>query len=212
MTNLIPLDCAPQLDVAVFACLCLAFYAVARIGELTLRSLTAFNANLHAKPSDVRSTVDRNGLSQTVLFVPRTKSAPDGEDLFWATQEGTSDPNAAWLAHLAINAPPRDGPLLAYRFKGSHRALTRSAFLARVNIALKAAGLANLQGHGLRIGGTLEYLLRSVPFDVVKSKGRWSSEAFLIYLRRHAQIMAPYMQAVPHVHDNFIRYAMPPVR
>ncbi|KIK98422.1 hypothetical protein PAXRUDRAFT_134233, partial [Paxillus rubicundulus Ve08.2h10] len=63
-----------------------------------------------------------------------------------------------------------------------------------------------------RIGSTLEYLLRNVPFDVIKVKGRWASNAFLIYLRRHAQILTPYMQAQPSLHESFLRLTLPPVR
>ena len=69
-----------------------------------------------------------------------------------------------------------------------------------------------MQGHGIRIRSTLEYLLRGVPFDVMKVKGRWSSDAFTLYLRKHAQILVPYIQAVPAVHDAFVRLTMPPVR
>ena len=58
----------------------------------------------------------------------------------------------------------------------------------------------------------MEYLLRGVPFDVMKVKGRWSSDAFILYLRKHAQILAPYIQAVPAVHDTFARLTMPAVR
>ena len=76
----------------------------------------------------------------------------------------------------------------------------------------KKAGAGKLQGHSIRIGSTLKYLLRGVPFDVMRTKGRWASDAFLLYLRKHAQILAPYMQATPDVYDTFIRYAMPPVR
>lgn len=49
-----------------------------------------------------------------------------------------------------------------------------------------------LKGHGLRIGGTLEYLLRGIPFDVVKF------------------ILAPYLQDSPAL-EPFTRYTMPPV-
>ena len=35
----------------------------------------------------------------------------------------------------------------------------------------KAAGLEPLQGHGIRIGATLEYLLWGVSFEVMKAKG-----------------------------------------
>jgi hypothetical protein len=57
----------------------------------------------------------------------------------------------------------------------------------------------------------LEYLLRGVPFDVVKAMGRWSSEAFTIYLWDHATILAPYIQASP-VLEPFTRYTIPPIR
>uniref|UniRef100_A0A0W0FHW3 Tyr recombinase domain-containing protein n=1 Tax=Moniliophthora roreri TaxID=221103 RepID=A0A0W0FHW3_MONRR len=83
-------------------------------------------------------------------------------------------------------------------------------FLQRLADAAKAKGLEPLQGHGIRIGATLEYLLRGVPFDVVKSTFRWKSDAFLTYLRKHAEIMAPYMQ--PQLHQEFIQYIMPPVQ
>jgi hypothetical protein len=78
--------------------------------------------------------------------------------------------------------------------------------------AAVAAGLDPPKGHGIRIGSTLEYLLRGVPFDVVKVKGRWASNSFQTYLRKHGQILAPFMQAHPIVHETLIRYTMPPVR
>ena len=41
--------------------------------------------------------------------------------------------------------------------------------------------------------------------------GRWMSEAFVLYLRQHAVVMAPYMQSHP-ILEPFTRYTMPPVR
>ncbi|KIK32835.1 hypothetical protein CY34DRAFT_100692, partial [Suillus luteus UH-Slu-Lm8-n1] len=55
----------------------------------------------------------------------------------------------------------------------------------------------------------LMYLLQNVPFEVVKMKGHWASDAFQSYLRKHAQIMAPYMQAIPTIHEEFIQVSMP---
>jgi hypothetical protein len=68
-------------------------------------------------------------------------------------------------------------------------------------------GENNLKGHGIQIGATLEYLLHGVPFDVVKSLGRWASEAFMLYLRQHAVIIAPYIQNHP-IPDAFTRFTM----
>ena len=83
--------------------------------------------------------------------------------------------------------------------------------MERVGEAATAAGLEPLQGHGIRIGSTLEYLLRGVPFDVMKTKGRWAGDSFQLYLRKHAVVVTPYIQATP-IHEDFIRYTMPPVR
>ncbi|KDR79598.1 hypothetical protein GALMADRAFT_137400 [Galerina marginata CBS 339.88] len=111
-----------------------------------------------------------------------------------------------------VNQPPEDGPLFAYRYKNTHRPLTKPAFIKALATAATKAGLEPMQGHGICIGSTLEYLLRGVPFDVMKVKGRWASDAFLIYLTKHAQILAPYMQAQPELHAEFIRLTMPRIQ
>ncbi|KAL6300608.1 hypothetical protein BKA93DRAFT_819320 [Sparassis latifolia] len=131
--------------------------------------------------SNVHLVTDRNGLVSTTFFLPKS--------IFWASQDA----------------------LFAYKFKSTFRVLTKTAILSRLAQAARTAHCQPLSGHSICIGGTLEYLLRGVPFEVVKSKSRWASDTFLLYLRRHAQIMTSYMQAVPAVHEQFIRYAMPPV-
>ncbi|KDQ09411.1 hypothetical protein BOTBODRAFT_117206, partial [Botryobasidium botryosum FD-172 SS1] len=90
--------------------------------------------------------------------------------------------------------------------------LTRTRFLQRLSEAIKSAGLDPLQGHGIRIGSTLMYLLRGLSFKAVKTMGRWASNAFQLYLRKHAQILAPYIQANPILNEAFARIALPPVR
>ncbi|KAF8816233.1 hypothetical protein BYT27DRAFT_7071827, partial [Phlegmacium glaucopus] len=77
------------------------------------------------------------------------------------------------------------------------RPLTQSEFLKCINIAAAELGIVSLKGHGICIGATLEYLLCGVPFDVVKSIGRWSGESFTLYLCQHAVIIAAYIQGTP---------------
>jgi len=102
----------------------------------------------------------------------------------------------------------QDFPVLLMK----HKPLTKAKFIKVVAKAARAAGLDPRQVHGIRIGSTLEYLLRGTPFDVMKVKGRWASDAFQVYLTKHAQILAPYMQAAPEIQTNFIRLTMPPPR
>ena len=204
-------DISKPLDAAVFACLTTTFFAAARLGEFTLPSLKAFVPSHHVKRSDIRWDQDRHGNKVTVFKLPRTKTAIAGEDVFWSSQEGPSDPLSALANHFRINDPPPDQPLFSWRHPNGIRPLTRSEFLKRINLAASELGIEPLKGHGIRIGATLEYLLRGVPFDVVKSIGRWSSEAFLLYLRQHAVIIAPYIQGTP-IMEVFTRYTMPPLR
>lgn len=205
------LNLSNPVDAAVFACLTTAFYATARAGEFTVPRLDAFNPTLHITPANVTDVRDRQNLLTKNFHLPRTKTSLEGEDVHWAKQSGHSDPEAAFLNHMAINDPPVDSALFSYRHKDSYRPLTKTKLTQRLASATRAAGQEPLQGHGIRIGSTLEYLLRNIPFDVVKVKGRWASDAFLKYLRRHAQILAPYMQAVPSLQDQFLRYTLPPV-
>ena len=201
------------LDAAVFACLTTCFYASARLGEFTTRTLTSFNANTHITPRNPSYDQDRHGFKVTVLHLPFTKTAgAEGEDVYWASQEGESDPTVALQNHFWINQPSESSHLFAYQVKHAQRPLTKAKFLQGIGAAERAAGLEPLQGHGTRIGSTLEYLLRGVPFDVTKVKGHWAGDSFQLYLRKHAFIIAPYIQAAPAVHEALIRYAMPPVR
>ena len=101
--------------------------------------------------------------------------------------------------------------MFAYKALHARRPFTKVKFLERVGKVARAAGLEPLQGHGLSIGSTLEFLLWGVPFDVMETKGWWASDSFQLYLRKHAVVIAPYIQATP-IHENFIRYTMPPVR
>jgi len=113
---------------------------------------------------------------------------------------------------MQLNTPAHNEHLFSYMSRGAKRPLTKSKFIARIMAAACSAGLKLLQGHGIRIGSTLEYLLRGIPFEVVKTKGRWASDAFQLYLTKHAQIMAPYIQANSELQVALLRITLPPIR
>lgn len=199
------LDLDAPFDIAVFACLTTTFYSCARLGEFTVPSRESFNLALHVKLDNVSIEEDREGRQTHTFALPSTKTSARGERVYWSRQDGASDPLSAFQRHLQINQPPFDGHLFAYKWEDTHRPMTKPDFMRRIQTAMVAAGLPRLQGHSLRIGSTLEYLLRGIPFETVKSIGRWKSDAFTIYLRKHAQILAPYLQAVPEAQAVFNR-------
>jgi hypothetical protein len=204
-------DLSIPLNASVWSCLTTLFWSTSRGGEFTVKTLTSFDPTIHVKPSDVGEVSDRNGLKQTNFALPRTKSAPHGESVYWAEQAGPIDPKSAFHNHLSINSPSPNQALFSYLHGTSRRPLTKTAFKKCLTAVFKAADIDFIHVHGIRIGSTLEYLLRGIPMDVMKAKGRWASDAFTIYLRRHAQILAPYMQAEPQLHANVLRIMMPRV-
>ena len=197
-------------DAAVFACLVICFYAMARLGEFLVPRLDAFSPSHHVTVAHLRVDRDASGLEVTVLHVPHTKAAPiEGEDVFWSSHPGPTDPYEALANHRQVNAPSERDHLFAYRHKGQLRPLTKPAFIKRLASAARQAGLEPLQGHGIRIGATLFYLLAGLPIEAMKVMGRWSSDAFLLYLRKHAQILTPLIQANPQAHQSFAQFIMP---
>jgi len=207
------LDLSDPLDATVFACLTTTFWSGSRLGEFTVPSIRGFDPNRHVKRSNT-SVVMESGelrLPVTTFRLPWTKCAPNGEDVHWAPQSGNPDPAAALENHLSINNPGPDEALFAWRHPRGLRPLSRSEFMKRINAAAAATGLEPLQGHGIRIGSVLEYLLRGLPFEVVRTMGWWSSDAFVLYLRKHATILAPYIQSTL-ILEPFTRIAMLPVR
>ncbi|KAJ7243502.1 hypothetical protein C8J57DRAFT_1366042 [Mycena rebaudengoi] len=181
-------DLNNPLDAAAWSCMLTLFYSTSRGGEFTLKNLSAFDAAIHVKRSDITTVVDRNGLEQTDFFLPKTKSAPQGEHVHFTKQNGVTDPEAALANHFRVNNPPPNSALFSHRFGGTHRPLTKSTLDRRIKLAFKGAG---------------------VPLDVMKVKGRWASNSFERYLRKHAEIMAPYFQAIPQLHEDVLRIMMP---
>lgn len=199
-------------DIAVFACLTTIFWSCSRVGEFTIPTQASFDRNTHIKPSDVTIQTDPFGNEVYAFRLLKTKTSTVGEEVYWGKQTGPSDPLTAILAHIRVNRPPPNGPLFSYRKGKGHTPLTKSFFLSRLKQLARIAQLPHLTGHCIRIGSTLEYLLRGTPFDVVKLIGRWSSNSFTLYLCKHAQILARFMQKTPKVRDALIRYEMPPPR
>ncbi|KAG2138544.1 hypothetical protein DEU56DRAFT_715032, partial [Suillus clintonianus] len=169
------LDLSIPLHAAVYGCLTTSFFTLAQTGEFTVPSLKNFDPLAHVRVSDLRYEVDRNRFKVAVFHLPRTKTSRTGEDIYWAAQSGPVDPQAALDNHLAVNSPSPSDALFSWRHRAGLRVLTRSAFLKCIQESSDRLGQGDLKGHGIRIGGTLEYLLRGVPFDSVKTMGRWSS-------------------------------------
>ncbi|OJT05120.1 hypothetical protein TRAPUB_4081 [Trametes pubescens] len=190
-------DLTVPFDAAVWACMLVSFFSLARLGELTVKNQGAFKHALHPSRSSLRFEQHRGGSEVRCIFLPCTKAAPQGEDISFARQSSPIDPWSALDNHLQLNNLAEDPHIFAYKRHPTDAVgvpLTKPAFNKRMKAALTTISAPAIHGHSLRIGGTLEYLLRGLSFETVKAIGRWKSDAFTLYLRKHAQVLAPYLQ------------------
>ena len=207
------LDPNDSLDVAVYACACVLFWALARTGELTVSALRGFDKTSMVTPTQLSKQRDRQGNTVTVITLPKSKSSKGlPEDIICADQNGPTSAPAALKRQKRVNRPAKDEHLFTHQGPdGFRRPLSRGVFLARMRQAAIEAGEPILSGHSFRIGGTVEYLLRGVSLETVRTLGRWSSDSFLLYLCKHAQVLAPYIQVQPRL-SGMLDHVLPPPR
>ena len=202
-----------SLDIAVHACACVLFWALARTGELTVSSLHDYDKSAMVTSRHVSVQHDRRGNAVTAISLPKSKSSKGhSEDIVFAEQNSPTCVPSSLQRQIEKNRPGDQEHLFTYTgTDGRRRPLTRGTFLARLRQAASTAGEPQLSGHSFRIGGTVEYLLRGLSLDTVRTLGRWSSDTFLVYLRKHAQVLAPYIQALPQLSGR-LNHVLPPPR
>ncbi|KAF8549244.1 hypothetical protein OG21DRAFT_1478933 [Imleria badia] len=198
-------------DAAIYACMVVVFYCVVRLGEFMVKAVKVFNPDSHVTWHNFVSLFNKDNLPVLQFTLPKTKCKPVKEEAVQcAPQSGCiMDPEAAIRNHFRINPAAPSDHLFAWKhLKGSLRPLSKTQYTTRIIAIVKQCGLVNLQGHSLRIGGTLFYLLKGVPFDAIKVMGCWKGDVFMLYLRHHTLILAPFLQAEHQILDNFNRIAM----
>ncbi|KIM36884.1 hypothetical protein M413DRAFT_48478, partial [Hebeloma cylindrosporum] len=175
------LDPSDPKDAAVASCALDAFWGQCRLGELLPSSASDLSTDLVPSRSNfARSARSR---SSSTLHLPHTKTNRDGEKVVLISRPDSLDPISSTFSHLATSVLPDTLPLFAFSTPSGPRMLTKTAFLTRCNQIWSSLGYPRTTGHSFRIGGTTELLTSSVPPDVVKSMGRWSSDSFLRYWR-----------------------------
>ncbi|KIJ06928.1 hypothetical protein PAXINDRAFT_91249 [Paxillus involutus ATCC 200175] len=214
-------------DAAIFACLVSSFYCIAHLGEFTVPAISRFDPTKHISRAGLIITRNHNNLPVMKFSIPNTKTSSDGEEVHCAgtlvpysaphEPPSSTDPRHAIETHFRINHDEPHAHLFSWRHpSGTMRPLSKKEVIKRIDtIAVEACrgiarGTLYSPGHSLRIGGTLHYLLNGVPFDMVKTMGRWSSESFTLYLRHHALVLAPFLQHQPELMHNLRRYILPP--
>ena len=172
------LDLSNPDNVMLWAACCLGFFGFLRAGEFTTNS--SFDPSVDLTPADLQVDSSTNPQSFRV-FIKCAKTDPFRRGCFIFLGRGTAPlcPVSALTSYLHLRGP---GIVPLFIFQDG-RPLSRALLSSFLQTTLQAAGIpGKFSGHSFRIGAATTAAQRGVPDHLIKTLGRWSSEAYLLYV------------------------------
>ena len=77
--------------------------------------------------------------------------------------------------------------------------ISYDAFVSRIKAVTLKIGLPadDYSGHSLRAGGATDLFVARVPYYIIQRKGRWSSDAALVYYRHEEDVLRAVSATLP---------------
>ena len=179
----------------LWAAVTLSFFGFLRSGEVTVPSDTGFDASVHFTFEDI--AVD-NALNPSFLKIRLKASKTDpfrrGVDIVVGRTGNKLCPVTAMLAYLAVRG---NGPGFLFRFQDG-KLLTKNCFVDAVRATLLRLGLnpKKYSGHSFRIGAATTAGACGLSDSIIQMLGRWSSSAYLVYIRTPREQLAQFSKAM----------------
>lgn len=178
--------------VMLWAACSLCYFGFFREGEITVTSKASFDPRCHLAWGDISTdSVKQPTCIKVLLKVSKCDQLGKGVEVFVGRVERDEVcPVVACCAYMALRGD-RPGPFFCYK-DGSP--FTKASFVTQVREALTNAGLdASLySGHSFRIGAATSAAHAGMQDTTIKSLGRWSSGAFMTYIRTPRQQLAKF--------------------
>ena len=171
------LDLSSRDHVMLWAACCLGFFGFLRVGEFT--TSRPFDPSIHLAVSDVQA----HTLVNPTCFKIRIKcSKTDPFQMGCAIYVGRgSICPVAVIGNLLALRGGAPGPLFCY---ADGRPLSWQQLSSSVQSILHSVGYTGLySAHSFRIGAAMTAAGRGVPDHLIKTLGRWSSDAYQLYIR-----------------------------
>ena len=181
--------------IMLWAATSLCFFGFFRSGEITIPSIGAFDPRVHLSWGDI--AVDDNA-HPTALRISLKRSKCDqfgkGVQVYVGQTKNEICPVAAVLAYMAIRGSS-EGPFFHFANK---RPLTKAKFTEHTRRALQALGLPyqDFAGHSFRIGAATAAAKAGIEDSTIRTLGRWSSSAFLAYIRTPKESLTQFSQSI----------------
>ncbi len=177
--------------IMLWAAVTLSFFGFLRSGEVTVPSDAAFDPAVHLTLEDVKIDDILNPSSLKIrLKASKTDPFRAGVDIVVGRTNNKLCPVTALLTYLVARG--RD-PGFLFKFEDG-TLLTKSRFVEAVRQALSSAGLdpRAYAGHSFRIGAATTANECGLNDSTIQMLGRWSSSAYLVYIRTPREQLAAY--------------------
>ena len=166
----------------------LAYFGFLRSAEFTVSNLASFSQDVHLSVADVAVDSYESPTSLRIRF-KASKTDPFRKGCFVHIGRGNSPLCAveSLMAYLTIRGN-RTGPLFLFQ---DGRPLFRAALTNWLRKVLTAAGIqGSFSSHSFRIGAATVAARNGVPDHLIQALGRWSSNAYQLYIRTPSESLA----------------------
>ena len=166
-------------DLLFWAATLTAFFGFLRVSEFTTSS--SYDPTTDLGPFDIRFDSLADPTSATIVIkASKTDPFKEGTTIALGATGDALCPIRALLEYgMARGAG--DGPLFVFK---DGCPLTRSRFQSRLKELLALVGVSgDYTTHSLRIGAATTAAAVGVPDRLIKTMGRWASDAYRVYIR-----------------------------
>lgn len=194
VTDSLMLNIFNALDLSLFdhtmfwAACTLAYFGLLRSAEFTVPSIAKFDPTLHLQVSDLAFD-NLDGPSCLRVWIKASKTDPFRKGCHIYIGTGSA-PLCALMAmaaylHKRGNSP---GPLFLLQ---NGQPLSRELLSSWLKRILTASGVpGNFSSHSFRIGAATVAARNGVPDHLIQALGRWTSNAYVTYIRTPAEALA----------------------
>ncbi|KAJ8475333.1 hypothetical protein ONZ51_g6619 [Trametes cubensis] len=187
---------SPTHDDLLFTSILLTgFHALLRLGELVwpdrveLRTVRKLSMRASAKVND-------NTYEYTL---PAHKADPFFEGNHVLVRRSTSGPDPLTAFRTYLTSRDHLFPLRAELWlRADGRVPTRAWFMQR----LRRIFPRDVAGHSMRAGGATSLAAAGVSPATIQALGRWSSDAWLVYIRKHPALLSAMLTDGRSLHDG----------
>ena len=166
--------------IMLWAACCLGFFGFLRSSEMSAPEVGEFYPRQHLTVQDI-TVDDKQNPKALSVRIKQFKTDPfrHGVSIYLCKTGSPLFPVSALLSYLVVRGSG-EGPL--FRLKDG-QPLTRPRLVLLLRKALASAGLVPGNYASFRSGAATTAAVCGVPVDIIKTLGRWRSEAYQLYIR-----------------------------